>query len=85
MSFVARSSKKRLGATVNLRIDLKIDPGYIQDMNQRLMVYRKVASSRTEQELSAVLEELRDRYGQPPDSVLNLVEFGRIRIKGRPP
>ena len=31
-------------ATVNLRIDLKIDPGYIQDMNQRLMVYRKVAS-----------------------------------------
>jgi NADPH-dependent 2,4-dienoyl-CoA reductase/sulfur reductase-like enzyme len=27
------------------------------------------------------LEELRDRYGQPPDSVLNLVEFGRIRIK----
>jgi TRCF domain len=68
-------------ATVNLRIDLKIDPGYIQDMNQRLMVYRKVASSRTEQELTAVLEELRDRYGPPPDSVLNLAEFGRIRIR----
>jgi len=68
-------------ATVNLRIDLKIDPGYIQDMNQRLMVYRKVASSRTEDELTAVLEELRDRYGSPPDSVLNLAEFGRIRLK----
>ena len=68
-------------ATVNLRIDLKIDPGYIQDMNQRLMVYRKVASSRTEHELTAVLEELRDRYGSPPDSVLNLAEFGRIRLK----
>jgi transcription-repair coupling factor (superfamily II helicase) len=68
-------------ATVNLRIDLKIDPGYIQDMNQRLMVYRKVASSRTEQELTTVLEELRDRYGQPPESVLNLAEFGRLRIK----
>jgi transcription-repair coupling factor (superfamily II helicase) len=68
-------------ATVNLRIDLKIDPGYIQDMNQRLMVYRKVASTRSEQELAAVLEELRDRYGPPPESVLNLVEFGRVRIK----
>ncbi len=68
-------------ATVNLRIDLKIDPGYIRDMNQRLMVYRKVASSRTEHELTAVLEELRDRYGPPPDSVLNLAEFGRIRLK----
>ncbi len=68
-------------STVNLRIDLKIDPGYIQDMNQRLMVYRKVASSRTEKELTTVLEELRDRYGSPPESVLNLAEFGRLRIK----
>src|SRR4030095_15429992 len=68
-------------ATVNLRIDLKIDPAYIQDMNQRLMVYRQVASSRTEQELTAVLDELRDRYGPPPSSVLNLAEFGRIRIR----
>jgi transcription-repair coupling factor (superfamily II helicase) len=68
-------------ATVNLRIDLKIDPGYIHDMNQRLMIYRKVASARTEQELAAVLEEVRDRYGPPPASVLNLAEYGRIRIK----
>jgi transcription-repair coupling factor (superfamily II helicase) len=68
-------------ATVNLRIDLKIDPGYIHDMNQRLMVYRKVASSKSEQELTSVLEELRDRYGAPPASVLNLAEYGRLRIK----
>jgi transcription-repair coupling factor (superfamily II helicase) len=68
-------------ATVNLRIDLKIDPGYIHDMNQRLMVYRKVASTRSEQELATVLEELRDRYGPPPASVLNLAEYGRIRVK----
>src|SRR5262245_49654871 len=68
-------------ATVNLRIDLKIEPGYIPDMNQRLMVYRKVASARTEQELGTVVDELRDRYGPPPESVLNLAEFGRVRIK----
>ena len=68
-------------ATVNLRIDLKIDPGYIHDMNQRLMVYRKVASARSEPELTTVLEEIRDRYGAPPGSVLNLAEYGRIRIK----
>ena len=34
-------------ATVNLRVDLKIDEDYIPDMNQRLMVYRKVAAART--------------------------------------
>jgi transcription-repair coupling factor (superfamily II helicase) len=68
-------------AAVNLRIDLKIDPGYIHDMNQRLMVYRRVAAARTEAELTTTLEELRDRYGPPPASVMNLAEYGRIRMK----
>src|SRR5688500_18112645 len=69
-----------LRATVNLRVDLKIDDEYIPDMNQRLMVYRKVAAARTEKELDTTLDEIRDRYGAPPDSVLNLAEYGRIRI-----
>jgi transcription-repair coupling factor (superfamily II helicase) len=67
-------------ATVNLGVDLKIDEGYIPDMNQRLMVYRKVAATRTERELEATLDEVADRYGPPTDSVLNLAEYGRIRI-----
>ena len=33
-------------ATVNLRVDLKIDASYVADMNQRLMLYRKVAAAR---------------------------------------
>ena len=69
-----------LRATVNLRVDLKIEDAYIPDMNQRLMVYRKVAAARTEKELASALDEIRDRYGAPPDSVLNLAEYGRIRI-----
>jgi len=67
-------------ATVNLGVDLKIDEGYIPDMNQRLMVYRKVAGTRNEKELEATLDELADRYGPPTDSVLNLAEYGRVRI-----
>ena len=69
-----------LRATVNLRVDLKIDDAYIPDMNQRLMVYRKVAAARTDPELQSALDEIRDRYGAPPASVLNLAEYGRIRI-----
>jgi len=49
-------------------------------MNQRLMVYRKVASARTDAELGRAVDEIRDRYGAPPPSVLNLVEYGRIRV-----
>ena len=35
-------------ATVNLRVDLRIDESYVPDMNQRLMLYRKVAAARRE-------------------------------------
>jgi transcription-repair coupling factor (superfamily II helicase) len=67
-------------ATVNLRVDLKIDAGYVPDMNQRLMLYRKVAAARHEREIDQVLEEAIDRYGPLPESVLNLADYGRIRI-----
>jgi transcription-repair coupling factor (superfamily II helicase) len=67
-------------ATVNLRVDLKIEDSYVPDMNQRLMVYRKIAEARSEKELGSVLDDVRDRYGPPPDSVLNLAEYGRIRV-----
>ena len=67
-------------ATVNLKVDLKIEDTYVPDMNQRLMLYRKVAASRRVEELDRVLEEAADRYGPLPDSVLNLADYGRIRV-----
>jgi len=67
-------------AVVNLRVDLKIDETYVPDMNQRLMVYRKVADARSDAELDQVLTELRDRYGPWPETVEHLEQYGRIRI-----
>ena len=67
-------------ATVNLRVDLRIDDAYVPDMNQRLMLYRKVAAARRDEEIDRVLEEAVDRYGPLPDSVLNLADYGRIRV-----
>jgi len=67
-------------ATVNLGVDLKIEEAYIPDMNQRLTVYRRIAAARHERELQTVLEEARDRYGEPPASLLNLADFGLVRI-----
>src|SRR5438046_3760505 len=67
-------------ATVNLRVDLRIDSTYVPDMNQRLMLYRKVAAARRGGEIDRVLDEALDRYGPLPDSVRNLADYGRIRI-----
>jgi transcription-repair coupling factor (superfamily II helicase) len=67
-------------ALVNLRVDLRIDASYVPDMNQRLMLYRKVAAARRDPEIDRVLEEASDRYGPLPESVLNLADYGRIRV-----
>jgi transcription-repair coupling factor (superfamily II helicase) len=67
-------------ANVNLRVDLRIDDAYIPDMNQRLTVYRRMAAVRTAVELDRLMDEVRDRYGAPPSSVLNLAEYAYIRL-----
>jgi transcription-repair coupling factor (superfamily II helicase) len=67
-------------ANVNLKVDLKIEDSYVSDMNQRLMLYRKVAAARQDEEIDKVLEEAADRYGPLPTSLLNLADYGRIRV-----
>jgi len=67
-------------AIVNLGIDLKIDEKYVPEQNQRLSLYRRVAGSRTAEELERIVAEIEDRYGPMPTEVLNLVDYGRIRI-----
>jgi transcription-repair coupling factor (superfamily II helicase) len=69
-----------LRATVNLRIDFRIEESYVPDINQRLMIYRRIAAARSEEELTRIMEEVRDRYGPPPVAVLNLADYGRIRV-----
>src|SRR5438876_2281065 len=72
--------EEELRSTVNLRIDLRIEDAYVPDMNQRLMLYRRVAAARDDDEIDRVIEEASDRYGPPPASVLNLADYGRIRV-----
>ncbi len=67
-------------ATVNLKVDFRLDDQYVPDMNQRLMIYRRMAGSRTEEEIAKNVDEVRDRYGPPPTAVLNLADFARIRV-----
>jgi transcription-repair coupling factor (superfamily II helicase) len=69
-----------LRATVNLRVDFRLDDEYVPDMNQRLMIYRRMAGARSEEEIGRLVDEVRDRYGPTPTAVLNLADFARIRV-----
>jgi transcription-repair coupling factor (superfamily II helicase) len=67
-------------STVNLGVEFRIDDDYIPDTNQRLGIYRQVAQARTAAEVDKVVDEVRDRYGPAPESVLSLAEHARIRV-----
>ncbi len=69
------------GTTViNLGISVRIDDSYIPEENQRLRMYKRIAGATDYAALSDVRAELEDRYGKPPESVLNLLAAGEIRL-----
>jgi transcription-repair coupling factor (superfamily II helicase) len=68
---------------VELPVDAHLPHHYIPGERLRLEAYRKLASVATEEELTGVVAELDDRYGELPEPVTNLVEVARFRLHAR--
>ncbi len=64
-------------ATLDLPVPMAIPTDYIDNANLRMEVYRKIASGEVEPE--AMLAELRDRFGPPPQAVHQLLEVARLK------
>ncbi len=56
---------------------------YIVDTGQRLDVYRRLARSRTREEVGEVMDELRDRYGELPSEAAYYGVLIQCRISAR--
>jgi transcription-repair coupling factor (superfamily II helicase) len=65
---------------LNLGLNIRIPVEYIAEENQRLRMYKRVAGVETESQLSDVRAELRDRYGDPPPPVQNLLEYAALKL-----
>jgi transcription-repair coupling factor (superfamily II helicase) len=68
------------GTAINLGISVRIDSSYIPEENQRLRMYKRIASAEDGAALADVRAELQDRYGEPPESVMNLLAAGELRL-----
>lgn len=62
-------------SAINLGLDVRIPGEYIADENQRLRAYKKIADIATAADAGRVVDELRDRYGNPPSELSHLIEF----------
>jgi transcription-repair coupling factor (superfamily II helicase) len=66
-------------ATLNLGQEIRIPPEYIESENLRLRIYKRIASVTTETERAEVRRELEDRFGAPPPSVENLLDYAVLK------
>ena len=64
---------------IDLDVDAFIPERYIKNEYQKLDVYKRIAAISTEEEYDDMLEELMDRFGEPPKSVQNLLMIARLR------
>jgi len=65
---------------LNLGLNIRIPGGYITEENQRLRMYKRVAGVETQAQLKDVRAELKDRYGEPPDAVRNLLSYATLKL-----
>lgn len=64
---------------VDVKVSAFIPDEYIPQSSDKIMMYRQIASIENEEEYSKIVEELLDRFGDPPESVENLLDIALIK------
>jgi len=68
-----------LRTTLSLGFDVRIPQHYIPSENLRLRTYKRISTILTESEKQDVRRELEDRFGPPPASVENLLDYAVLK------
>jgi len=68
---------------IEIPVDAYIPSDYISDHKQKVEIYKKMAAIQTVEAADAIVEELTDRFGDPPQPVLNLTYLAKIKIMAR--
>jgi transcription-repair coupling factor (superfamily II helicase) len=66
-------------AVIDLPVDAHLPDGYVPDVAQKLELYRRLAKARTPGDIAAFRQEVTDRFGPMPESVMRLVEVAELR------
>ncbi|MCU1636425.1 MAG: mfd [Cryobacterium sp.] len=72
---------------LELPVDAHIPEGYVDSERLRLEAYQKLSTASSaaakDDQIDLVLEELADRYGEPPVAVVNLIAVSRLRRRAQ--
>ena len=65
--------------SADLTVNANIPERYVASPEQRMDLYRRIAAIRTDEDASDLLDEMLDRYGDAPKSVLALLDVALLR------
>ena len=65
----------------NLSVAASIPDRYVPTAEERMDLYRRIAALRSEEEADDLVDELIDRYGEPPRPVNNLISVALMRAE----
>ncbi len=70
---------QRTECAADLTISANIPENYVPSAAQRMDLYRRIAAVRSAAEAGELVDELLDRYGEPPKSVMALMDVALLR------
>lgn len=68
---------------IEVNVDAYLDSDYINDPMHKIEIYQRIASIRNQKDLERIIDDLIDRFGEPPSPVLNLLTVARIKNYAR--
>ena len=75
--------EETLDPEIQLPVVARMPEEYVPDVNQRLVIYKRLSSARDASEIGRIRDELLDRYGAMPPEGENLLEVIRLKIRAR--
>ena len=69
--------------TADLNVTANVDKDYVSRGEERMDLYRRMAAIRSQEDADDLLDEIIDRYGDPPKGVLNLIDVALLRANAR--
>ncbi|MCK6502774.1 transcription-repair coupling factor [Myxococcota bacterium] len=76
-------TRARLDPELELPVPALIPESWVEDLDDRLAEYRRIASCRSPQQVRDLVSAWEDRYGEPPPEVLNLGWLTETKLRCR--
>ena len=75
-----KTDRSELATRVDLHVDAFLPNDYIADEKQRMEMYKRIANLSSADDRADIIDELVDRFGEPPRTVETLLDVSQLRV-----